>query len=111
QEKTDLEQRNATIAKQERKLQKAVEEYTALKQHLEESKQDIIRTAKGQAKLLLKDANQQIESTIEQIKRSQADKEQTKAARQQLDTFKEKLTPEPKPVFRRNGSVPSGPLQ
>ncbi|MFC6999230.1 endonuclease MutS2 [Rufibacter roseus] len=111
QEKTDFERRNATVAKQERKLQKAVEEYTALKQHLEDSKQDIIRTAKGQAKLLLKDANQQIESTIEQIKRSQADKEQTKAARQQLDEFKEKLTPEPKPVIRRNGTVPTGPLQ
>ncbi|WP_181308124.1 endonuclease MutS2 [Rufibacter sp. XAAS-G3-1] len=111
QEKTDLERRNAAAAKHERKLQKQVEEYTALKQHLEESKQDIIRTAKGQAKLLLKDANQQIESTIEQIKRSQADKEQTKAARQELDTFREKLTPEPKPVYKRNGSVPTGPLQ
>ncbi|WP_192825277.1 endonuclease MutS2 [Rufibacter sp. LB8] len=112
QEKTDLEALNATVAKQERKLKKAVEEYTALKQHLEESKQDIIRTAKGQAKLLLKDANQQIESTIEQIKRSQADKEQTKVARQELDTFREKLTPEPKPVFKKaNGSVKTGPLQ
>ncbi|MGV3540994.1 MAG: endonuclease MutS2 [Rufibacter sp.] len=112
QEKTDFEKRNAAIAKQERKLQKAVEEYTALKQHLDETKGDIIRTAKGQAKLLLKAANQQIESTIEQIRRSQAEKEQTKAARQQLETFREKLTPEPKPVIRRNsGSVPTGPLQ
>ncbi|WP_066831489.1 endonuclease MutS2 [Rufibacter ruber] len=112
QEKTDFERRNATVAKQERKLQKAVEEYTALKQHLEESKQDIIRTAKGQAKLLLKDANQQIESTIEQIRKSQAEKEQTKAARQQLETFKEKLTPDPKSVVRRtSGAVPTGPLQ
>jgi DNA mismatch repair protein MutS2 len=110
QEKTDFELRNASVAKQERKLQKAVQEYTALKQHLEESKTDVIRNAKAQAKLLLKDANQQIESTIEQIRKSQAEKEQTKVARQELETFKEKLLPEPKPIIR-NGNAKSGPLQ
>jgi DNA mismatch repair protein MutS2 len=36
------------------------------------------------------------------IRDSQAEKEQTKVARQQLETFTEKVKPEPKPVKRRH---------
>ena len=109
-EKNALEKQNAELEKQQRKLTSAVKEYTALKEHLEESKTDILREAKGQAKLLLREANQQIESTISQIRHSQADKEQTKQARQQLEEFVEKkVTPEVKKVTRSTDNRPLAP--
>ena len=106
-EKNALEKHNAELEKQQRKLDKAVKEYSALKDHLEESKTDIIREAKGKAKLLLKETNQQIEATISQIKNSQADKEKTKEARQQLQEFTEKkVAPEVKKVSRTGDNRP-----
>jgi DNA mismatch repair protein MutS2 len=100
-EKNQLEKQNAELEKQQRKLDKAVKEYSALKEHLEETKTDIIREAKGKAKLLLKETNQQIVSHYSQIKHSQADKEKTKEARQQLQDFTEqKVKPETKKVHR-----------
>jgi len=101
-EKTDLEKRNRELEIQERKLRQSVKEYTDLKQHIEENRAGIMQEAKQKAKLLLKDTNQQIEATIKQIKDSQADKEQTKQARQQLETFTvEKLKPEVRPLKRQ----------
>ncbi|HSI90464.1 MAG TPA: Smr/MutS family protein [Adhaeribacter sp.] len=100
-EKIALEKHNLELEKQQRKLTAAVKEYSALKDHLEETKTDILREAKGKAKLLLKETNQQIESTIAQIRNSQADKEATKQARQQLDDFVEKkVKPETRKVSR-----------
>ncbi|MBO3271005.1 endonuclease MutS2 [Hymenobacter defluvii] len=95
-EKTELEQRTAEATKQERRLKKAAQEYQDLKRYLEETQLDVLRDAKQKAKALLKDTNQQIEATITEIRRSQAEKEQTKEARQKLDTFvREKLQIEP----------------
>src|SRR5690606_39077965 len=83
---------------------------SALKDHLEETKTEIIREAKGKAKLLLKETNQQIEATISQIKHSQADKEKTKEARQQLQEFTEKkVAPEVKKVSRLADNRPLQP--
>lgn len=100
-EKAALEKRNRELAEQDRKLKASVMEYTELKKYLEENKNDILREAKVKAKVLLKDANQQIENTIKQIRESQAEKEQTKEARQKLEAFSEQVKPEPKPVAKR----------
>jgi DNA mismatch repair protein MutS2 len=109
-EKNILEKQNAELSKQQRKLDSAVKEYTALKQHLEETKTDVLRQAKSQAKLLLKETNQQIEATIFQIKNSQADKELTKQARQQLQEFTEKkVQPEVKKVHYAADNKPLQP--
>ncbi|MBC6605932.1 Smr/MutS family protein [Hymenobacter sp. BT188] len=95
-EKADLEQRSAEAEKQERRLKKAAQEYQDLKRHLEETRLDVLRDAKAKAKLLLKDTNQQIEATIQEIRTAQADKEQTKQARQKLDDYvKKELQIEP----------------
>lgn len=109
-EKAQLEKQNAEVSKQQRKLDAALKDYTALKQHLEEEKTEILREAKGKAKLLLRETNQQIEATITQIKASQADKEQTKQARQQLQEFTEtKIKPESKPSQRNTDNSPLKP--
>ncbi|KAA5548174.1 endonuclease MutS2 [Adhaeribacter rhizoryzae] len=98
-EKAEVEKRNRELASQEKKMRQSAKEYSDMKQLLEESKADIISEAKQKAKLLLRDTNQQIEATIQQIRQSQADKEQTKQARQALETFtQEKIKVEHRPA-------------
>ncbi|MCX2741613.1 endonuclease MutS2 [Pontibacter anaerobius] len=110
-EKQELEKKTREAAKLEEKLKRQVKDYSDLKNFLEDSKQDIMREAKGKAKLLLKDANQKIESTIQQIKQSQAEKEKTKEARRELETFAQEVRKEePRPAHKRiaNGSIKEG---
>jgi len=110
-EKQELEKKQREATKLEDKLKRNVKDYQDLKNYLEDSKQDIMREAKGKAKLLLKDANQKIEFTIQQIKQSQAEKEQTKQARQELETFATEVRKEePRPAHKRiaNGVIKEG---
>lgn len=110
-EKQELEKKSREAAILEQKLKRNVKEYSDLKNFLEESKQDVMREAKGKAKLLLKDANQKIEATIQQIKQSQAEKEQTKLARQDLEAFAAEVRKEaPRPAHKRvaSGSIKAG---
>ncbi|WP_192811671.1 endonuclease MutS2 [Pontibacter sp. BAB1700] len=111
-EKQELEKKLKEATALELKLKRNVKEYQELKNFLEESKQDVMREAKGKAKLLLKDANQKIEATIQQIKQSQAEKEQTKMARRELEEFAtEKVRKEePRPAHKRVTSN-GGPLK
>jgi DNA mismatch repair protein MutS2 len=104
-EKAQLEKRSAEAEKQERRLKKAAQDYQDLKTHLEETKQDVLREAKQKAKLLLKDTNAQIEATISQIRTAGAEKEQTKQARQQLETFVQKELKEELPKPRGSREV------
>ncbi|NDK55943.1 endonuclease MutS2 [Pontibacter fetidus] len=110
-EKQELEKKLHEATKLEQKLKRNVKEYNDLKNFLEESKQDVMREAKGKAKLLLKDANQKIEATIQQIKQSQAEKEKTKEARRDLETFANEQVrkEEPRPAHKR--ITASGPLK
>ncbi|WBO86442.1 endonuclease MutS2 [Hymenobacter yonginensis] len=95
-EKSDLEARTAEAAKAERRLKKAAQEYQDLKKYLDDTTLEVLREAKQKAKLLLRDTNQQIEATIQEIRLGQADKDRTKEARGKLDTFvREKLQIEP----------------
>ncbi|GAA3994050.1 endonuclease MutS2 [Hymenobacter fastidiosus] len=95
-EKAELELRTAEAEKAERRMKKAAQEYQDLKKHLDETTLEVLRDAKAKAKLLLRDTNQQIEATIQEIRIGQADKEKTRDARHKLDTFvREKLQLEP----------------
>ncbi|SFF92479.1 endonuclease MutS2 [Pontibacter chinhatensis] len=110
-EKQELEKKVREATKLEEKLKRQVKDYSDLKNFLEDSKQEIMREAKGKAKLLLKDANQKIESTIQQIKQSQAEKEKTKEARRELEEFAQEVRKEePRPAHKRiaNGSIKEG---
>jgi DNA mismatch repair protein MutS2 len=95
-DKTELEAKLHETEKLQKGLRKFTQEYLDLKKHLEDTRLERLRDAKQQAQQLLKDTNQQIEATIGEIRRSQADKETTKQAREKLDIFvREKLQVEP----------------
>src|SRR5664279_4657137 len=61
-------------------------------------RKEIITKAKDEAQQLLKESNRMIETTIRQIKESQAEKEKTKDVRQQLEEFKSVVEEESKPI-------------
>lgn len=80
------------IAKREKELIEVKAKYKELQTSLEENKREIIKKAKEEAKIILKDANKLIENTISEIKSSKADKEKTKVLRANLNQALEKHT-------------------
>jgi DNA mismatch repair protein MutS2 len=85
------EQKQKQIRLQETQLQETEKHYKSIIETLEAQKRQITARAHADAEKLLADANAQIEKTIREIKKSNAEKEQTLAARKQLNNFKEKL--------------------
>lgn len=83
------------LQKQERKAGVLLSENEELKRYLEENKKELIREAKKEAKTIIQDANRLVENTISEIKRSQADKETTRALRENLNTELQKNTVKP----------------
>lgn len=74
-----------------RDLQRKIEEYNDLKSFLDINKKKLLKDARLEAKKLISDANQQIESTIRVIKENKADKEATKKSRAALEDLKTNL--------------------
>ncbi len=95
QEKKELYERNALLQKQQKETERKLKEYSELKETLEGKRQELIRNARQEAKKLLQDTNKLIENTVRGIKENQADKEQTKVLRKEIETFKESLETEP----------------
>jgi len=73
------------VTRRERELIDLKTKYETLQSSIEENKKEIIRKAKEEAKLILKDANKLVENTIAEIKTAQADKEKTKSLRANLN--------------------------
>ncbi len=94
-EKRVFAEKNMEIGINQRKVAQQLAEYTALKTRLENEQKQLINEAKQKAKSLVQEANQRIENTIREIKENKAEKEATKAVRQQLEQFETKeLKPE-----------------
>ena len=58
---------------------------------IERQRKEILRKAKEQAEELLRESNKKIENAIREIREAQAEKERTRLAREELNTFKEEL--------------------
>lgn len=82
--------------KKERLLEQRMKEYSELKETVDQNKKRYIQEAKAEAKALLDEVNRKIENTVSEIRRHQADKEKTKALRQELEDLKTKVKPEKK---------------
>ncbi len=86
------ENKRRNIHKQEKQLEETIGKYKTETETLLSERKDIIKQAKEQAEQILSESNARIESTIRSIKESQAEKEQTRNVRKELEDFKnEKL--------------------
>ena len=92
------ETKRQSIRQQEKQLEELMAEYEKELSGAKTLRKEIITKAKDEAQQLLKESNRMIESTIRQIKESQAEKEKTKDVRQQLEEFKNIVVEETKPV-------------
>ena len=82
------ETKRQNIRQQEKRLEELMAEYEKELAGAKTLRKEIITKAKDEAQQLLRESNRIIESTIRQIKESQAEKEKTKDVRQQLEEFK-----------------------
>ena len=85
------EGKRQTIHSQEKQMVQTIEHYEKEIEELRVKRKEIIREAKAEADKIIAAANAQIENTIREIKEAQADKERTRSARQQLQTFREEV--------------------
>ena len=85
------EGKRQTIHSQEKQMVQTIEQYEKEIEELRGKRKQIIREAKAEADKIIAAANAQIENTIREIKEAQADKERTRSARQQLQTFREEV--------------------
>ncbi|MBE3085286.1 MAG: Smr/MutS family protein, partial [Bacteroidetes bacterium] len=92
------ETKRQSIRQQEKRLEELMDEYEKELSGAKSLRKEIITKAKDEAQQLLKESNRMIESTIRQIKESQAEKEKTKDVRQQLEEFKNIVVEETKPI-------------
>ncbi len=72
-------------------LAETVQKYEDLLKEVQNSKKEILSSARAEALKLIDGSNKLIERTIKEIKESQADKEKTKEARKQIQQKSEKL--------------------
>jgi DNA mismatch repair protein MutS2 len=92
------ETKRQSIRQQEKRLEELMAEYEQELSGAKTLSKEIITRAKDEAQQLLKESNRMIESTIRQIKESQAEKEKTKDLRLQLEEFKSSVVEETKPA-------------
>ena len=85
------EGKRQTIHSQEKQMVQTIEQYEKEIEELRGKRKEIIRQAKEEADKIIAAANAQIENTIREIKEAQADKERTRSARQQLQTFRDEV--------------------
>lgn len=82
-----LDERLQKIKHTDRTLEGLTEEYARELEEIREQKNAILDEARRQAEDIVKGAGRQVEKTIRDIREAQAEKEQTKAARQELQGF------------------------
>lgn len=79
------------IKEKEHKLDKLLETYESSSSDLKTQRAAIIRAAKDEAKEILAGANAQIERSIHEIRKAQAEKERTRQVRKELEDYKRSL--------------------
>lgn len=101
-EKTELVQKSTELKVADDFLNEMITKYRRLNEELESAKKEILRKAKEEAAGILNESNRLVEKTIREIKESQADKEKTKEARQEIEEMKKKITPETAPESEKS---------
>ena len=86
------ETKRQNIRQKEKQLEGLIAQYEGEMEELKKSRKSVIREAKEEMKQLLQESNARIENTIRTIKEAQAEKEQTRQARQELAEWREVVT-------------------
>ena len=86
------EGKRQTIHQHEKSLEQRITRYDTNLEEIERERKAILNRAKEQAKELLDEANRRIENTIREIREAQAEKEQTRLIREELNEFREQTT-------------------
>lgn len=82
-----LDEKLQKIRHTDKALEGLTEKYQKELEDIKSRKKEILDEARREAESIVRDAGKQVEKTIRDIKESQAEKEQTKAARQELQGF------------------------
>lgn len=88
------ENKRQEVRQREKQLAETIARYQTDLESISQQKREIIAKAKQEAQELLSESNRRIENTIREIRQAQADKEETKLIRQQLQQFGESITAE-----------------
>ena len=88
------ENKRQDIRLERKKLEKIIEQYENNLQNLIIERKEILKEAKTEAKEILSKSNASIENAIHEIKKAQAEKEQTKLIRKQIEELKSRLSEE-----------------
>ena len=89
-EKKEILDTRVKLDRQQKHVNLLLAENEKLKSYLEENKRDLMRKAKDEAKNIILSANKLVENTIAEIKSNNADKEKTRALRDNLSRELEK---------------------
>lgn len=84
-----------SVKEKEHKLDRLLETYEGNASDLKAQRAAIIRAAKDEAKEILAGANAQIERSIHEIRKAEAEKERTRQIRRELEEYKRSLDSEP----------------
>lgn len=82
------QQKREAIHNRERQMEETIQRYEREMSELQKQRKEILHKAKEEAEQLLQEANARIEKTIRDIREAQAEKEETRRKRQQLEDFK-----------------------
>ena len=82
-----LDQKLTHIKATDKTLEGLTDRYEKELEEIQEMRRSILDEARSQAEKMVRDANRQVENTIRTIRESQADKEQTREARAELQEF------------------------
>jgi len=94
-EKKEIYDTRVQLNRQQKRVDDLLAENEKLKNYLEENQRALIKDAKQQAKEIITNANKLVENTIAEIKSNQADKEKTRALRENLSREVQKNTVKP----------------
>lgn len=89
-EKKEILDTRVKLDRQQKHVNLLLAENEKLKSYLEDNKKELIRKAKDEAKNIILDANKLVENTIAEIRSNNADKEKTRALRNNLSRELEK---------------------
>lgn len=85
------ENKRQAIHQHERDMQRTIERYESNVAEVDQQRRIILQQAKQQAEELLQEANRKIENTIREIREQQAEREETRRIREDLEHFKEEV--------------------